>query len=73
MTFPQLNDDAAGLGLGCFGAELVFLLRLAFADAGHTRLMEIVDQKRFDFALVSAPEFDVFQISHGVAPRHDSG
>ena len=39
------DDDAAGLGNGhgCLGAELVFLVGLAFADAGHAWLMETVD------------------------------
>lgn len=37
------NDDAASLGHGCSSAELVFLLGLAFADAGHARFVESVD------------------------------
>jgi len=48
-----------------FRGKLAF--QFADQDAGDG------PQQRLDFALVATPEFDVFQLGHVMAPRHDFG
>ena len=59
------NDDAAGLGHGhgSLGSELVFLVGLAFADAGDVWLMEAVNFARVGTLLALNAVIEVKRLS----------